>query len=37
MRAVRITTAYDDTEDGPDDIVIGSYRELLPALGLDEP
>jgi HAD superfamily hydrolase (TIGR01549 family) len=35
MRAVRITSAYEDTEDGPDDIVIGSYRELLPALGLD--
>jgi putative hydrolase of the HAD superfamily len=35
MRAVRITTAYEDTEDGPDDIVISSYDELLPALGLD--
>jgi HAD superfamily hydrolase (TIGR01549 family) len=35
MRAVRITTAYEDTEDGPDDIVIASYGELLPALGLD--
>jgi HAD superfamily hydrolase (TIGR01549 family) len=35
MRAVRITTAYDDPEDGADDIVISSYRDLLPALGLD--
>jgi HAD superfamily hydrolase (TIGR01509 family) len=36
MRAVRITTAFEDTEDGPDDIVIASYRELLPALELDD-
>ena len=34
MRAVRITTAYEDTDEGPDDIVISSYRDLLPALGL---
>jgi HAD superfamily hydrolase (TIGR01549 family) len=34
MRAVRITTAYDDPDEGPDDIVITSYDELLPALGL---
>ena len=34
MRAVRITTAYEDPDDGPDDIVISSYRDLLPALGL---
>jgi HAD superfamily hydrolase (TIGR01549 family) len=36
MRAVRITTAYQDSDDGPDDIVISSYRDLLPALGLKE-
>jgi HAD superfamily hydrolase (TIGR01549 family) len=34
MRAVRITTAYEDLDDGPDDIVISTYRDLLPALGL---
>ncbi|HYH51817.1 MAG TPA: HAD family hydrolase [Acidimicrobiia bacterium] len=34
MRAVRITSAYDDPDDGPDDIVISSYGEFLPALGL---
>ena len=35
LRAVRITAAYDDTEDGPPgDAVISSYKELLPALGL---
>jgi HAD superfamily hydrolase (TIGR01549 family) len=36
MRAVRITTAYQDTdEDAPEgDVVISSYEELLPALGL---
>jgi HAD superfamily hydrolase (TIGR01549 family) len=34
MRAVRITTAYNDPDEGPDDIVISSYDELLPALGL---
>jgi FMN phosphatase YigB (HAD superfamily) len=34
MRAVRITTAYEDPDDGPDDIVISSYGDLLPALGL---
>jgi HAD superfamily hydrolase (TIGR01549 family) len=35
MRAVRITTVYEDPDDGPDDLVISSYEELLPALGLD--
>jgi FMN phosphatase YigB (HAD superfamily) len=35
MRAVRITTVYEDPDEGPDDIVISSYRDLLPALGLD--
>ena len=37
MRTVRITTAFDDPdEDGPPgDVVIASYEELLPALGLD--
>jgi len=35
MRAVRITTAFEDLDDGPDDIVISTYEELLPALGLD--
>ncbi len=36
MRAVRITTAYNDTDDGPPgDVVISSYEELLPALGLE--
>jgi putative hydrolase of the HAD superfamily len=34
MRAVRITTAYEDPDEGPDDLVISSYEELLPALGL---
>jgi putative hydrolase of the HAD superfamily len=35
MRAVRITAVFEDDEPGPDDdIVISSYRELLPALGL---
>ena len=34
MRAVRITTVYEDPDDGADDLVISSYRELLPALGL---
>jgi putative hydrolase of the HAD superfamily len=34
MRAVRITTAFEDTDEGPDDIVISSYEELLPSLGL---
>ena len=34
MRAVRITTAYEDPDEGPDDIVISSYGDLLPALGL---
>ena len=35
MRTVRITTAYDDPDDGPSgDVVISSYAELLPALGL---
>src|SRR5688500_5655166 len=36
MRAVRITSAYDDgSEDEPaGDVVISSYAELLPALGL---
>jgi putative hydrolase of the HAD superfamily len=34
MRAVRITTAFEDPDEGPDDIVIPSYRDLLPALGL---
>ena len=36
MRAVRITSAYEDPEEGPDDIVIPSYRDLLPVLGLCE-
>jgi putative hydrolase of the HAD superfamily len=36
MLAVRITTAFDDTDDGPPgDIVISSYEGLVPALGLD--
>jgi FMN phosphatase YigB (HAD superfamily) len=37
MRAVRITSVFEDHPDqGPDgDIVISSYRDLLPALGLD--
>jgi putative hydrolase of the HAD superfamily len=35
MRAVRITTAYQDSDEGPDDIVISSYRDLLPELGLE--
>ena len=35
MRAVRITTAFEDPDDGPDDIVISSYRDLIPALGLE--
>jgi putative hydrolase of the HAD superfamily len=34
MRAVRITAAFEDGDEGPDDIVISSYRDLLPALGL---
>ena len=34
MRAVRITTAFQDPDEGPDDIVISSYRDLIPALGL---
>jgi HAD superfamily hydrolase (TIGR01549 family) len=34
MRAVRITSAFEDPDHGPDDIVISSYEELLPALGL---
>jgi putative hydrolase of the HAD superfamily len=34
MRAVRITAAFEDRDEGPDDIVIPSYRDLLPALGL---
>jgi putative hydrolase of the HAD superfamily len=36
MRAVRITSAYDDGSDGEPsgDLVISSYAELLPALGL---
>jgi hypothetical protein len=37
MRAVRITAAYADDEpaEGPDgDVVVSSYGELLPALGL---
>ena len=34
MRAVRITTAFEDPDEGLDDIVISSYRDLLPALGL---
>jgi FMN phosphatase YigB (HAD superfamily) len=39
MRAVRITAVFDDEPDpGPDgDIVISSYKELLPALGLASP
>jgi FMN phosphatase YigB (HAD superfamily) len=37
MTAVRITSAFDDEPDqGPSgDIVISSYKELLPALGLE--
>jgi putative hydrolase of the HAD superfamily len=37
MRAVRITTVFEDEPDqGPSgDAVISSYKELLPALGLD--
>jgi HAD superfamily hydrolase (TIGR01549 family) len=36
MRTVRITTAFDDPDDGPPgDVVISAYDELLPALGLD--
>ena len=35
MRAVRITSAYQDSDEGPDDIVISSYRDLLPVLGLE--
>jgi FMN phosphatase YigB (HAD superfamily) len=35
MRAVRITAAFEDPDEGPDDIVISSYQDLLPALGLD--
>jgi HAD superfamily hydrolase (TIGR01549 family) len=35
MRAVRITSVFEDPEEGPDDVVISSYGELLPALGLD--
>jgi HAD superfamily hydrolase (TIGR01549 family) len=36
MRAVRITTVFDDPDDGPSgDLVLSSYEELLPALGLD--
>ncbi len=35
MRAVRITTAFEDPDEGPDDIVISSYEQLLPALELD--
>jgi HAD superfamily hydrolase (TIGR01549 family) len=35
MRAVRVTAAFEDPDDDlPDDIVISSYEELLPALGL---
>jgi HAD superfamily hydrolase (TIGR01549 family) len=34
MRAVRITTVFEDPDEGPDDIVISSYRDLFPALGL---
>ena len=36
MRAVRITSVFDDAPDqGPEgDVVISSYKELLPALGL---
>jgi FMN phosphatase YigB (HAD superfamily) len=37
MRAVRLTTVFDDDdpEQGPSgDVVLSSYRELLPALGL---
>ncbi|MGH9009129.1 MAG: HAD family hydrolase, partial [Acidimicrobiia bacterium] len=36
MRAVRITTVFEDTDHGPTgDVVLSSYEELLPALGLD--
>ena len=35
MRAVRITTVFEDLEEGPPgDVVISSYDQLLPALGL---
>jgi FMN hydrolase / 5-amino-6-(5-phospho-D-ribitylamino)uracil phosphatase len=35
MRAVRVTAAFEDDDDGPPgDIVLSSYEELLPALGL---
>ncbi|MGH9037916.1 MAG: HAD hydrolase-like protein, partial [Acidimicrobiia bacterium] len=36
MRAVRLTTVFDDDPDqGPSgDAVVGSYEDLLPALGL---
>jgi putative hydrolase of the HAD superfamily len=35
MRAVRITAAFEDPDQHlPDDIVVSSYEELLPALGL---
>jgi HAD superfamily hydrolase (TIGR01549 family) len=36
MRAVRITSAFEDDSDHepPGDVVISSYEELLPALGL---
>jgi len=36
MRAVRITAVFEDDPDQgpPGDVVIGSYEELLPALGL---
>lgn len=34
MRAVRLTTIYDDPDEGPSgDAVIASYADLLPALG----
>ena len=34
MRAVRLTTVYDDPDEGPTgDAVIASYADLLPALG----
>ena len=36
-RAVRVTTVFEDPdEDAPEgDVVISSYEDLLPALGLD--